>query len=66
MGHKESNKTNKTRITKCLYISMTVTKILPHPPDPLVGNRGQIFKFHTNSLSCQYFLMKFGMQAEVQ
>ena len=30
-------------------------KKLPHPPDPLGGVKGRIYKFRYNSVSCQYF-----------
>ena len=30
-------------------------KNLPPPPDPLGGVKGQILKFHFNSVSCHYF-----------
>ena len=38
---------------------MTVIKLLPELTDPLDGVKGQIFKFRNNSVSCQYFLLKF-------
>ena len=44
----------------------TVIKILPHPLTPSVGVKGQIFKFRNNSVSRQYFLLKFRMQTEEQ
>ena len=34
-------------------------KKLPHPPDPLGGVKGRIFKFRYNSVSCQYFYGNF-------
>ena len=40
-------------------------KILPYPLTPC-WVKGQIFKFCNNSVICQYFLLKFHMQTEVQ
>ena len=31
-------------------MSITGIKILPHPPDPLGGVKGKIFKFRNNSV----------------
>ena len=45
---------------------MTVIQFYPPPPDPLGGVKSQIFKCRNNSLSCQYFLLKFRMQTDVQ
>ena len=40
--------------------------ILSHSPDPLSGVKGKLFKFLNNSVSCQYFLLKFRIQTKVQ
>ena len=37
-------------------------KHLPHPPDPLVGVKGRIFKFRYNSVRCQYFNGNFAFR----
>ena len=34
---------------------MTVSQVLPHPPDPLGGVKGQIFKFRNNSKLSIFF-----------
>ena len=45
---------------------MTMIEILPHHPDPLGGVKRSNIKFRNNSVSRQYFLLKFRMQTKVQ
>ena len=61
------------RVDICRYFIEWDCLVLPdgdqnfiQTSDPLGGVKGQFFKFHNNSVSFQYFSLKFRMHTEVQ